>query len=123
MLTNANADDFFSLLDSEETELPALPEAETGKQGTPDGDLSTLDWKEDPVSGKLEKIRAVFLNAKSPQEVHDQAATMPIGDWLETVGKMSKSVETGPVQITAIRIELPPREAFVSEAIEVEIPR
>lgn len=46
------------------------------------------DWNSDPVATKLEKIRAVFLNSKSPAEVRAAAGVMPVGLWLEQVIKL-----------------------------------
>jgi hypothetical protein len=116
-------EDYIGLFDSEEDELPemSLVKVENGTAGTPLSVIDGEEWHDDPVSVKLEKIRGVFLNAKTAREVKVAAATMPIGDWLEFVGKISKQTDTAPVQITAIRIELPAREDYSGDVVEVEL--
>jgi hypothetical protein len=118
-------DDFAAILSSEDATLPAVrPAAKPADRGngTPAVGKATEGWLEDPVSVKLEKIRAVFLNAKTPTEVYAEAAVMPVGDWLDMVGKLTKQTPDAPVRITAIRIELPPRDYQMGEVVEVEVP-
>ncbi len=118
------AEDYIAILTAEDEELPAVV-GEIREAGPPVPALGDEDWQEDPVPTKLEKIRGVFLNARTASEVRAAAATMPIGDWLDHVTKMTKQVEAGPVQITAIRIELPPRDAYCGKdaVVEVELPQ
>lgn len=122
-----DAADYISMFDDETLELPLSVDG-TGVDGDKNGDAGPpallaedIDWQNDPVSVKLEKIRGVFLNAKTASEVSVAASMMQIGDWLEYVGKLSKQVDTAPVQITAIRIELPPREDYSGDVVEVEL--
>jgi hypothetical protein len=119
-------DDFAAILSCEDATLPALrpvvKPTNGGGNGTPALATVTESWIDDPVSVKLEKIRAVFLNAKTPTEVYAEAAIMPVGDWLEMVGKLTKQTPDAPVRITAIRIELPPRDYQMGEVVEIEVP-
>ena len=86
-------DDFVGILSCEEATLPALrsvAKPKNGNGGTPaGGDKSAEGWLDDPASVKLDKIRAVFLNAKTPADVQMEAALMPVCDWLEMVVKLS----------------------------------
>jgi len=83
-------DDFSRILASDESTLPDLPITTEKKNGGAPATGDAEDgWMDDPISTKLEKIRAVFLNAKSPMEVFAQASVMRIGDWLEMVVKLS----------------------------------
>ena len=85
-------DDFSAILASEASALPALPSAVNkgnGNGGTPAVVVEASEWASDPLPAKLDKIRAVFLNAKTPTEVYAEASLMPVGDWLEMVVKMS----------------------------------
>lgn len=119
------ADDLITMLESADADLPALNcELVACEAGPPAGELVDLDWQNDPVSVKLEKIKAAFLNSKTATEVQAAASGMVIGDWLEMVVKLSKQADVGPVQITAIRIELPPAQAGSASGpiIDVEIP-
>ena len=120
-------DDFNSILACDDASLPALPSVvaagkKNGGNGTPAVVTDADSWTEDPVSVKLEKIRSVFLNAKTPTEVYAEAAVMPVGDWLEMASKLTKQTPDAPVRITAIRIELPPRDYQMGEVVEVEVP-
>lgn len=117
-------DDFISLLADDASDLPVEVAEKKGKPGTPAlASAEDREWHNDPVPIKLDKIRATFLNGKTASEVEAAAAVMPIGDWIETAAKMTKHVDSGPVQITAIRIELPPRSAYADgEVVEVELP-
>jgi hypothetical protein len=90
MAPPVDLDDFSAILASEVTSLPALPSTiNKGNGGTPTVVTEASGWASDPLPAKLDKIRAVFLNAKSPTEVYAEASLMPVGDWLEMVVKMS----------------------------------
>ena len=86
-------DDFAAILSCEDTTLAGLPSVvkpKNGGNGTPAAaDKSAEGWLDDPASVKLDKIRAVFLNAKTPTEIYNEASLMPVGDWLEMVVKLS----------------------------------
>ncbi len=89
--------------------------------------LAALDWQDDPVGQKWDKIRSAFLNAKSPEDLYLDGSGMSTREWLDYAIKLApKQVEAGPVQITAIRIELPSRNALdqlgAGDVIEVEVP-
>ena len=117
-------EDYIGLFECEATELPDVPAVcknVNGGNGTPPAVIDDENWQTDPVSGKLEKIRAVFLNSKTASEVKAAASTMPVGDWLDLVTKITKQVEIAPVQITAIRIELPPRIEYEGDIVEVAV--
>lgn len=119
--------DYISLFDSASTDLD--------KDGGPvslavpppplapalDGDAN---WQNDPVPVKLEKIRAAVLNARSAAEVTARAALIPIADWLDLVVKLSpKQIDVKSMQITAIRVELPPAsDGADGDVIDVEMP-
>lgn len=80
------------------------------------------DWIEDNIPGKWDKIRSIFLNAKRPVEVRAAAEFMPINQWLDWAVKMApKQPDVQGVRITAIRVELPPRDNQPSEAVVVEV--
>lgn len=116
-------DSFEAILASEEASLPAVVEKKNGNGGAPAAAATgEEDWQDDPVPVKLDKIRATFLNGKTAGEVSVASATMRIEDWLEIVTKISKQTDAAPVKITAIRIELPPRDAFSADVVEVELP-
>jgi len=76
-----------------EDDLGSLPPRDLAKvEGPPVPALTAADeedWQSDPLSLKLEKIRASFLNAKTAAEVKMSASMMPLGDWLELVVKLS----------------------------------
>ena len=115
---------YLDLFEDEATELPpssSLVKVENEKTGPPVPLTEDEEWQNDPVSVKLEKIRGVFLNAKTAPEVRAAASTMAIGDWLDMVGKLNKQVDPAPVHITAIRIELPPRQECDGDVVEVEL--
>ena len=124
-LDSCEREDYVALFECGEEELPpvsSLPAVcKNGGNGTPPASVEDENWQTDPVSGKLEKIRAAFLNSKTASEVKAAASTMPVGDWLDLVTKMAKQVDTAPVQITAIRIELPPRNDYEGDIIEVAV--
>ena len=129
MTPPVDLDDFDLILGSDDAELPAsLPVLNNSngngkrKSGTPALAIESAAWTDDPVSVKLDKIRAVFLNAKTPTEVYAEASLMPVGDWLEMAGKLTKQTPEAPVKITAIRIELPPRDYQMGEVVEIEVP-
>lgn len=98
--------------------VPPLPLSPAPAPATDD------DWSTDPVPVKLEKIRAAFLNAKTAREVTGMASVMAIGDWLDLVIKLSpKQVDVKALQITAVRIELPPTiDGIDGDVIDVEMP-
>ena len=82
-----------------------------------------MEWVEDPVTGKWEKIRSAFYNGKSAREVWTAAKTMPMPMWLDLAQRMApKQVDVRSVQITAIRVELPPLSGFGDGVIDVEWP-
>ena len=89
-------DDYISMFDDDSEELPpslssCLP-AVNEKTGPPVSALELVDdieWQNDPVPVKLEKIRAAFLNSRTAGEVMAAGSTMQIGDWLELVVKLS----------------------------------
>ena len=90
----ADYDDFAAILSCEDATLPALRpvvKPTNGNGGTPAAGASSPSdgWLDDPASVKLDKIRAVFLNAKTPADVQMEAALMSVGDWLEMVVKLS----------------------------------
>jgi len=121
------ADRLMEILTSDVEDLPVFEEGNgNGRRKVPalgpPSWLENSNWQDDPASGKLEKIRSVFLNAKTPEEVYTAASVMPIGDWMEMVAKLGKQVDPGQVQITSIRIELPPIGYSRGEVIEIEVP-
>ena len=125
MTPPVDLDDFDLILGSDDAELPALSNGNGNgkrKSRTPALAIESAYWTDDPVSVKLDKIRAVFLNAKTPTEVYAEASLMPVGDWLEMAGKLTKQTPEAPVKITAIRIELPPRDYQMGEVVEIEVP-
>ena len=86
---------------------------------------SKLDnWSDDSVPGKWEKIKSTFYDGKTAAEVWSAAKTMPMGMWLDLAQRMApKQVDVRSVQITAIRVELPPLSGFGDgEIIDVELP-
>lgn len=80
--------DLISLL--EDGPSADIPELVLEPVQSPQGDETSDpdDWRTDPVAVKLEKIRSVFLNSKTPFEVRAAAASMPIGLWLEQVVRL-----------------------------------
>ena len=89
--------------------------------------LAALDWQDDTVGQKWDKIRSTFLNAKSPEDLFLDGSAMSTREWLEWAVKMApKQADPPSVQITAIRIELPSRNALdqlgAGDVIEVEVP-
>ena len=91
--------------------------------------LDQLDWQDDTVGQKWDKIRTAFLNAKTPADIYLDASGMQTREWLDWAVKMApKQPETAAVQITAIRIELPSRNTLdqlgvgSAQVVEVEVP-
>ena len=81
------------------------------------------DWQEDPVTGKWNKIRSEFMNGKTADEVRAMAESMSGLTWLEMCTKMApKQVEVNTMQITAIRIELPPEEMTEATYVSIQTP-
>lgn len=120
-------DDFDMILGSNEAELPDLSSAPSngnGKSGAPVLAIAEEDWARDPIPGKLDKIRALFLNSKTPTEVYAAASMMPIGDWLEMVVKLSpKNVQiTGGISFRHMLEEFGPieKDKYRFNAIPVE---
>lgn len=123
-------DDFNAILASTDVSLPALSppsgmvERKNGNGGAPAGQNDDSEWQNDPVPAKLDKIRAAFLNAKTPAEVYSQAALLPIGDWLEMVVKLSpKDVKiTGGISFRHMLEEFGPieKDKYRFNAIPVE---
>lgn len=129
-MTPVDLDDFDLILGSEDVQLPPLsssvPSNGNGSgSGAPDLAVTEEDdWRNDPIPAKLDKIRAAFLNAKSPTEVHTAAWLMPIGDWLEMVVKLSpKNVQiSGGVSFRHMLEEFGPieKDKYRFNAIPVE---
>lgn len=125
-----DSDDFIGLLSSDDEDLPSFskpmgPQPPAIRQATTED-----DWQDDPVSTKLEKIRAAFLNGKTAAQVAGEAALMPMGDWLELVVKLSpKNVQvSGAVSFKHMLEELGPidKEQYrlsgpIGEVIEAEV--
>lgn len=89
--------------------------------------LEQLDWQDDTVGQKWDKIRTAFLNAKTPADIYLDASAMQTREWLDWAVKMApKQPETAAVQITSIRIELPSRNALdqlgAGQVVEIEVP-
>ena len=86
--------------------------------------LDDLDWSADNVSGKWNKIRSAVMNAKSVEELSVDAAAMSTREWLDWICRMApKQVEVQSMQITSVRIELPPLDGFeYGDVIDVEVP-
>lgn len=103
MAPRLDMDDFDSILACTDVALAApgasVPSNGNGSSGAPALIATEDNWQNDPIPTKLDKIRAAFLNAKSPTEVQTAAWLMPIGDWLEMVVKLSpKNVQvTGDI--------------------------
>lgn len=122
-------DDFDMILSCDEASLPAsslpVPSNGNGNGGTPARTVPAAEsWQDDPVSVKLDKIRAIFLNAKTPTEVYAEASLLPIGDWLEMVVKLSpKNVQiTGGISFRHMMEEFGPieKDKYRFNAIPVE---
>lgn len=90
---------------------------------------STSEWRSDPTGSKWDKIRATFMNAKGPQEVLLEAASMDVREWLDWVCRMApKKVEVqaevsfknmlealGPIDREAYRYNGPALDAEFKE--------
>ena len=127
MAPRLDMDDFDSILSCTDVALssePAVPSNGNGGSGTPAPAVTEDDWQNDPIPAKLDKIRAAFLNAKSPTEVQTAAWLMPIGDWLEMVVKLSpKNVQiTGGISFRHMLEEFGPieKDKYRFNAIPVE---
>ena len=108
-------------------ELEALPASAPPEEGPPtpvSAEKGDGSWLNDPVPVKLEKIRAAFLDAKTPQEVTLQASIMPLGDWLDMVVRLSpKNIQVqGAVSFKHMLEELGPidKEAYRPKVIDAE---
>ena len=119
MALRLDMDDFDSILSCTDVALaaeslePTVPSNGNGSNGASALAAATdEDWQNDPIPVKLDKIRAAFLNAKSPTEVQAAAWLMPIGDWLEMVVKLSpKNVQiTGGISFRHMLEEFGPIE-------------
>ena len=114
------------VLDILESQLEVLPpQAEDDVRDAVSVYESDLDWQDDPVPLKLEKIRAAFLNGKTAAEVENAAAMMLVGDWLELIAKISpKNVQVqGEVSFKHMLEELGPidKSQYRFKMIEAEI--
>ena len=100
--------------------LPSPPRIVKPSNGNGDD----LDWSDDLVGGKWNKIRSAVMNSKSVEEVTADVQDMSVREWLDWVVRMApKQVEVQSMNITAVRIELPPRDGFGDgDVIEVEVP-
>lgn len=108
-----------SILGDDRAELPEVEESD--RQALAVGRsmqwLRQLEWTNDPVPLKWDKIRAVFLNAYTPEEIFYQAQGMRFREWLDfAVKMMQRQVEMPPMQITTIRVELPDGASATVEA-------
>lgn len=100
--------------------LQSLPPAAKPSNGNGD----ELDWTDDPVGVKWNKIRSTVMNAKSVEEVVADVEAMGTREWLDWVVRMApKQVEVQSMNITSVRIELPPLAGMDSgDVIDVEVP-
>ena len=94
-----------SLFEECNPQLPEiLPPAVLENKGNGNGNnkivCAEVDWQDDPVPEKWEKIRAAFYNGKTASEVEAAASGMPVGDWLELAAKMA------PKQGPAIQVNI-----------------
>ena len=131
MTLPVDLDDFDLILGSDDAELPALiPVLNNGNgngnrtNGTPALVNESSEWLSDPLPVKLDKIRELFLNSKSPTEVYAAASLMPISDWLDMVVKLSpKNVQiTGGISFRHMLEEFGPieKDKYRFNAIPVE---
>jgi len=80
------------------------------------------EWKDDNTAGKFDKIRRVFMNGRTAQDVLLHAQTMSDRDWMDTVVRLApKQIDVNTVQITSIKVELPPGYAD-DNVVEIELP-
>lgn len=125
-MTDPDQEGYIKLLEDAGLDLPTIiPEkkapAVPPKKSAPSEER---DWQEDPVPAKWDKIRSAFYNAKTADEVEMEASTMPVQSWLELGSRMApKQIDVNTVQITAIRVELPPVDGADDNIIDVEVPR
>lgn len=116
--------DLFAIVEGSQAELPSKTEpAQTSAVQVPVC-LTEDDWQADPVPVKLEKIRAAFLNSKTVTDIRMASTTMPIGDWLEMVVKLSpKNIQVqGAVSFKHMLEEYGPIDSskYKPKAIDVE---
>ena len=88
---------------------PLLPSA-TGSLSLSSCDAGDVDWQDDPVPIKLEKIRSVLLNSKTADEIATEASMMPVGMWLDLVVKlMPKNIQvSGDINFQHMLADLGP---------------
>jgi len=76
-----------SLLSLEEEETSPVPQGDMALALPELGELD--EWAEDPVGVAWNKIRSVFLRAKSPAQLFIEARNMSTGQWLDYAMKMA----------------------------------
>ena len=88
------------------------------------GNGNELDWTDDPVGVKWNKIRSAVMDSKSVEEVVADVQAMGTREWLDWVVRMApKQVEVQSMNITSVRIELPPLAGMDSgDVIDIEVP-
>jgi len=89
-----DVEDLMDILEADLNTLPPSAKENNGSSFKAPGDFSSEeltedDWQEDALPGKLDKIRAAFLNGKTASQVKEQAALMPMDEWLGLVAKLA----------------------------------
>lgn len=128
MSLNPDGEGMIQLLEEVEPVLSDLP-----PDTTPDSLPQSLvpitvspdeEWVGDPTGTAWEKVRRAFLSGKKAFSIKAYASNMTEAAWLDMALRMApKQVEVSQLQITAVRIELPPAEGMADGSIiEVDIP-
>ena len=132
-----DAEGYIGLFEEESPEVsPAVNTAAPGNGGRMElgtegrkilGELIEVkpeeEWAGNPIPAAWNKIRSAFLQGRTAFDIKAFSKSISDGAWLELALKMApKQIEVNSLQITTVRIELPPKTPIDVDIIDIEVP-